>query len=147
VGHPEQSLPDVVRTRAVCAQYRRPAGVTFSFQVCEYTIEPTEPDSVFNLFAKHNDRAALPDKPEEFGPEVSHVVVATLLPGLAERLARTASSPNGNRLRPSGETKSFGPSADASEEMVLSVAFEVFRFDFVNTSLIDKPLRYQSLFG
>ena len=34
VGHPVNPLPNVVGPRAVCTQYRSPAGVTFSFQVC-----------------------------------------------------------------------------------------------------------------
>jgi hypothetical protein len=33
VGHPPQPLSDVRRADAVCAQYNRPAGVAFRFQV------------------------------------------------------------------------------------------------------------------
>lgn len=34
VGHPEDSLSEVRRPDAVCAQYDRPDGVALSFQVC-----------------------------------------------------------------------------------------------------------------
>jgi hypothetical protein len=44
VGHPEQSLSDMGRADAVCAKYCRPAGVTFSLQVCLYSIEPSVPN-------------------------------------------------------------------------------------------------------
>ena len=43
---PPESLPDVRRADAVCAQYLTPEGVTFFRQVCLYSIDPD-----FNLFA------------------------------------------------------------------------------------------------
>jgi len=67
VGHPVQPLPDVRCPDAVCAQYHRPAGVAFRFQVSAYSIEPAVPNRCFNLLAKDILRAALPDKPEPGG--------------------------------------------------------------------------------
>jgi hypothetical protein len=86
VGHPPQPLPDVRRADAVCAQYRRPAGVAFAFQVSKYKIEPAVPNRAFNLLSKHCFRAALSNKPVELGPKVALVGVSFLLSGEAERL-------------------------------------------------------------
>jgi hypothetical protein len=63
-------LSDVRGADAVCAQYDRPAGVTFSFQVCRYSIEPSVAHRAFNLLAKDDVRAALADEAEELGPQV-----------------------------------------------------------------------------
>ena len=76
VGHPVNPLPDVRRADAVCAKYRRPAGVTFSFQVCEYSIEPPAANRRLNLFSKYRWRAALADEPIQLGPEVAGILVA-----------------------------------------------------------------------
>jgi hypothetical protein len=64
VGHPEDPLPDVVRARAVCAQYRLPDGVHLIFHVCAKTVEPSVPNRSFNLLSNNAHRAALPDEPE-----------------------------------------------------------------------------------
>jgi hypothetical protein len=52
----------------VCSQYNAPDGVTFSLQVCLYSIEPTLSDSVRNLLAKDALRLALADEIEERRP-------------------------------------------------------------------------------
>lgn len=88
VGHEVQPLPFVGRSRAVCANNSRPAGVAFSFHVCKYTVEPTVSNCRLNLFAKACCRAALLNKTEPDGPQVALVGLAALLPGLAEGLAR-----------------------------------------------------------
>lgn len=89
VGQPEKSLPDVRRTDAMCAQYRRPAGVTFRFQVCENTIDPTEPNRSLNLFAKNCVRATLADEPKPSRPQMPFVSASALLTGGREGLAGT----------------------------------------------------------
>jgi hypothetical protein len=71
-------LTDVRRADAVCAQYDRPAGVAFSLQVCEYSIEPSVPNRACNLLAKDALRATLADEPEHFRPEVA--IVGSTLP-------------------------------------------------------------------
>jgi hypothetical protein len=75
------------RPEAVCAEYDRPAGVTFSFQVCRYSIEPTLANRARNLFAKYNARAALADEIEEDGPEVPGIGLGESFPRRGERLA------------------------------------------------------------
>ena len=57
----------------MCAQYGRPAGVAFCFQVCRYSIEPSVTNRACNLLAKDMLRAALADEIEEHGPEVAFV--------------------------------------------------------------------------
>ena len=42
VGHPVQPLPDVRRTEARSAGINRPAGVTRTFQVSLYKVEPSK---------------------------------------------------------------------------------------------------------
>ena len=74
------------RAAAVCSQYDRPTGVTFSFQVCRYSIEPTFANRATNLLAKDMLRSALTDEIEEYRPEVPRVFVCELFPCVAERL-------------------------------------------------------------
>jgi hypothetical protein len=76
------------RADAVCAKYRRPAGVTFTFQVCTYSIEPTMPNRACNLFSNNRCRSALADEIEESWPEVPLVVDSALFSGAGEWLAR-----------------------------------------------------------
>jgi hypothetical protein len=71
----------------VCAQYRLPNGVAFTFQVCLYSIEPLEANCLVNLFAKNRVRSSLPDEIEEGGPEVSLVGLSELPSCAGERLA------------------------------------------------------------
>jgi hypothetical protein len=40
MADPVQPLADVRGADAVCSEYRRPEGVTLSFQVCTYSIDP-----------------------------------------------------------------------------------------------------------
>jgi hypothetical protein len=95
VGHEPEPLPDVRCPDAVCAQYRRPAGVTLSLQISENSVEPTKPDGAFNLLAKDADRSDGSNEPEPLGPEVSLVCGAALLAGGAERLAGAGAGPQG----------------------------------------------------
>jgi len=125
VGHPVESLADMRRTDAVCPQYRRPAGVAFSFQVCEYSIEPAEPNRSLNLLTKHCCRSALADEPGELGPEVAFVGVAAPLACAGERLAGAGAGPDAGLLVESGPAKSQGPAGDAAEEVALVVSGKV----------------------
>jgi hypothetical protein len=75
------------RADAVCAKYRRPAGVTFTLQVCTYSIEPTMPNRACNLLSNDRCRAALADEAEENWPEVALVVDSALLSCAGEWLA------------------------------------------------------------
>ena len=68
VGHPVKSLPDMRRTDARSAQIGSPDGVTRSFQVSLYKVEPSEAVTACNLLANDDVRAALRDEVEKCGP-------------------------------------------------------------------------------
>jgi hypothetical protein len=68
VGHEVQPLSDVRRTDARSANIRRPNGVTRSFQVSVYKVEPSKSVLTRNLFAKHRVRTALFNEVEERRP-------------------------------------------------------------------------------
>lgn len=133
------------RADAVCAEYRLPNGVTFSFQVCTNSIEPPVPNRSFNLLTKDALRATLADEPEHMRPEVSLVGVAFLLARRRVGLAGTRASPDGSIIGPSSQSKSEGPSADAREEVDLRERFEVGRVNFGDATLIDFTLRNQTI--
>jgi hypothetical protein len=130
VRHPVQPLPDVRRTDAVCAQYNRPAGVAFIFQVCRYSIEPTVSNRALNLLTKDRVRAALPDEPEEIRPQVPFVLLAFPFAGNRERLAGTRTCPNRSSSGPSGKLKRVCPSPDPREEMHSPVSGKLASPDF-----------------
>ena len=94
---------------AVCAHNDRPAGVTFSFQVCEYSIKPPVPNRSFNLLPNNDDRLAGFDELEKDGPEMAFVVNTFTLPGAGERLAWETGAPNRSSCRPSCEVECPGP--------------------------------------
>lgn len=87
VGHPIQPLADVRSTDARSAQIGRCAGVIRCFQVSLYKVEPSEPVSACNLFAKDDWRAALLDEIVEVGPQVPLVSKPAAFTCRAERLA------------------------------------------------------------
>ena len=68
VTHPVESLSDVRRTEARSAGINAPPGVTRSFQVSEYKVEPSKSVLARNLLAKDNDRAVDADEMVERGP-------------------------------------------------------------------------------
>jgi ribosomal protein S27AE len=94
VRDPVHPLPDVRRPDAVCAQYRVPAGVTLSFQVCSYSIEPNRDSRRCNaspnfsdncgagdLFAEHDGRLDGGDEVSEHWPQVPLVCGSFSGPG------------------------------------------------------------------
>jgi hypothetical protein len=56
------------RTEARSAGINRPAGVTQTFQVRRYNVEPSKAVLACNLFAKDNARASLADEMMESRP-------------------------------------------------------------------------------
>lgn len=130
----------MVGTDAVCAQYTMPDGVTFSFQVCLYTTEPTVANRAFNLFAKDALRAALADEAEEVWPEVAVVGLGFPFAGRRERLAGATSGPHGSVNWPTGEPQGFVPSADSGEEVALNKSSKVSCDDFLNGPLINNSI-------
>jgi hypothetical protein len=81
LGHEPHALSDVRRPDTCSRQTCRPAGVTFSLQVIENSVEPPVGNRALNLFAKDRDRATLADEPRPMRPEMSIVGAALLLPG------------------------------------------------------------------
>lgn len=113
------------RSDAVCAQYDRPDGVAFRFQVCRYSVEPAVPNSVLHLLANNSLRAALADEPEEGGPEVAGIGVPEPASGDGVGLAGAASGPDSVGGPKSTVKAGKGPPSDSAEgvELVVSPDF------------------------
>jgi hypothetical protein len=132
------------RPDAVCAQYRRPCGVTFSFQVCEYSIEPPEPNRCFNLLAKDILRSPGFDEAEHFGPEVSSIGGSFTLSGGGEWLTGTRAGPESLGAGVPCELECVGPTSDTGKKMAL-VEFQKIQWQnvldtsLVNNSVFDMP--------
>jgi hypothetical protein len=139
VGHPEEALADVGGADAVCAQYRRPAGVTFSFQVCENSIDPSEANRSRNLFAKDCVRATLADEPKPLRPQMPCVSTAALSAGITEGLAGTGAGPNRSSCRPSGEGEGVVPSGNTGEEMAAAIPGNVICIEVADIAVIHVP--------
>jgi hypothetical protein len=129
----------------VCAQYTRPNGVAFSFQVSTNSIEPALPNRSFNLLTKHALRARLADEPEHFGPEVSRIVIAFALTRLRVRLTGAATGPHGAVGGPPCKLQGVIPSADSSEEMNSFIPGNIGCLDLANVLLIDSPFGNQPI--
>ena len=138
VGHPlsnkVESLPDVRRADAVCAQNGKPEGVTRCFHVSSYNVDPgsrvirrcesltvslSDNLATGNLLSEDGGRVKVDDEPSQFGPEVAMVVGAESLAGSREGLTGTAPRENRSGVIPPGESHGVGPDADAGEEMPL----------------------------
>lgn len=144
VGHPVEPLSDVRRVEARSAQIGGPDSIAQSFQVSAYSGEPLSSKSARNLLAKRDCRLAEADEVPEERPDVPGVRFAFLLPGLAEGLAGAGAGAHGLVIRPSGQSKSQGPSADAAEEMLLGEAGEFMRFDIGDAAFVHFPGRDES---
>jgi hypothetical protein len=100
VGQPDcgevEALADVWRAEARSAEIERCEGVTRSFHVSVYRVEPSEAVRARNLLSKNDRRAALLDELEPVGPEVARVVESAFSTGSAEGLARATTGPNGS---------------------------------------------------
>lgn len=127
----------------MCAQYGRPAGVTFCFQVCRYSIEPAVTNRACNLLPKDVLRSALADEIKEHRPEVAFVSLGESFACGAERLTGTASCPHGMVCGPACELEGSRPSADSGEEMTLGVSFEFIGFDFGDAAGVNISCGYE----
>lgn len=132
VGHPdkEESVSHVRSADARSRQYRRPEGVTASFQVRLNKVEPAEAVSARNLLSKDCWRDAdeiliLAEEVEPDRPEVSSVVEAPTLSCGAKGLAGAASRPNGSIIWPASESEGMTPNSDAREGVELRVRANV----------------------
>ena len=129
---------------AVCTQYRLPRGVTFSFQVCTYSIEPTVANCAFNLFTKHALRVSGADEAVHEGPEVAGIFLGFAFTGNGKRLTWTTPRPNGFGVGPAGETESVGPPSHPGEQVDLGEFGEGGGLEFldgggVNDAIGDDP--------
>jgi hypothetical protein len=68
-------------------KYNRPCGVPFAFQLRKHIVECHLDDSS-NILCKHETGSCFFNNAEHFRPEVTVILLASLLPGLTERLAR-----------------------------------------------------------
>lgn len=113
------------RVDAASRDIDAPAGVVFSRQISDNSVEPTVASRSRNLLS-HDDRGpAGTDEAKEVGPQMPWIVGAELLPGDRERLARTGSRPERPVVRPAGEAGCVGPAPDPGEEVALGEACEV----------------------
>jgi hypothetical protein len=146
-GHPVKSLSDVRRADAVCANNRRPAGVTNSFQVCEYSIEPTMLNRCRNLFPKDCVRATLFDEPEHIGPEMAGVFLRLAFARGTVGLAGAGAGPDGAVFRPSSKAQGEVPSPDACEKMHSAHPGKFIGQDGLDVSLVNGSIGYLPGFG
>lgn len=125
------------RAEARSAGIDRPDGVSLSFQVSVYKVEPVEAVLRRNLLAKNDVRAALRDEVVERGPEVPLVIEPAAFACRAERLAGARACPHRSVVVPSCSAQGVGPDADAGEEVALSVGSKVIRVHVHDTAFVD----------
>jgi hypothetical protein len=129
------------RAEAVCSKNDRPNGVVLAFQILRYSIEPTKSNRCRHLLSKQDWRLTLADEPEHFGPEMAIVVLAFLLSGTAEALARRGPCPAGEVVWDSGKTHGKGPSGNPTEPVALGVSHKLLWLNFNNASFIHDSVR------
>jgi hypothetical protein len=129
-------LTDVRRTDARSAQIDRPAGVTRSFQVSLYKVEPSEAVAACNLLAKYRDRLALINEVEPCWPQMPLVNKPNSFACRAERLAGARACPNWAIVMPPSAAQGVAPNPDAGEEMTLSVSAQVARSNILDTPFV-----------
>jgi hypothetical protein len=136
-------LPDVRSTDARSTETRRPSGVTDSFQVSLYKVEPAMLNCSFNLLAKDGDRSAFGDEMEEGWPKVPLVSKPIARACFAERLTRATSSPDLAFVAPPGLSQGVRPDTDTGEEMALGESGDVTWGDIFNASFINFSRGYK----
>jgi hypothetical protein len=135
------SLSDMGRADAASWKYGRPAGVAFLFQVRENKVEPAPANCRLNLLSKNDCRAALGDERKPRRPQVASVIGRLSRAGCGEGLAGARACPNRSVIGPAGESEGNGPSADAGEEMALSVSGKIVRPHVNDASLVNVTWR------
>jgi hypothetical protein len=122
----------------------RPDGVTDTFHVIRYSVEPAVSNRCFNLLTKDDWRATLADKSMPGWPEVAIVGSSFAFSCHAERLARAGSGPNRSVIGPACESQGEAPSADAGEKMALLISSKVIRRHLGNAALVHISGRNQA---
>jgi hypothetical protein len=87
VGHNPDSVSSVRGVEGASWKYNRPCGVPFAFQLRKHIVE-CHVDEASNILCKHEIGSCFFNNSEHFRPEVTVIFLASLLPGLTERLAR-----------------------------------------------------------
>ncbi len=129
-----------MRSTDACSwQIRSPKGVARSFQVSAYKVEPAEARFASNLFTKQHWRTALLDELEPGRPKVAFILYASAFAGIAERLAGTGTSPDGNVSWKSGESKRVVPDTNPGEGVKTINSDELRSLQIFDTALIDTP--------
>ena len=134
------------RTDARCRKRHKPEGVSHSFQVSLYKVEPCVSVTCCNLFAKDMLRSALADEVEEVGPKVPLVSKPISFACRAERLARAGAGPDGAVVGPTRSAQGIGPGSNAGEKMALGVSSKlswsyIFNAPFLSLIHISEPTR------
>jgi hypothetical protein len=92
---PVEPLADMGGVHGASRDIDPPAGVTFTRQISEHSVEPTIASRSRNLFS-HDERGPTGgDEAKEVGPQVPRVVDTGAFAGDRERLARAGSGPEG----------------------------------------------------
>jgi hypothetical protein len=125
------------RSNSASRSNGRPDGVTSTFEVVAYKIEPAVPDGGRNLLSKEHARPAGVNEREPVMPQVPVVRGAFALAGRAERLARAASGPDCGVVRHAGKTQGKAPPADAGKEVALSITAQIVWAHVGDRALVD----------
>jgi len=131
-----EALSDVRRTEARSAEIERCEGVTLSFHVSVYSVEPSKAVWARNLLSNEARRAALANEAERIGPEVTSVISSFAATSRAEGLTGAGGAPNRKLVWISGHAERVTPDRDSSEEVDLSAA-ELVRLNFRDAALND----------
>ena len=148
VGHPLRNKPNPLSdVRSADARSRdtdRPDGVTDTFHVIRYSVEPAVSNRCFNLLTKDDWRATLADKSMPGWPEVAIVGPAFAFAGRAERLTGAGAGPNRSIVRPPCVSQGERPDSDAGEKMALLISSKVIRRHLGNAALVHISGRNQA---
>lgn len=140
VGHPlsnePESLPDVRSTDARSRDTGCPEGVTDSFHVSLYKVEPAMSNRCFNLLTKDDVRLALCDEVVEGWPKVPLVSKPKASACTAERLAGCGPCPHRPVVGPSCKSQGCRPATKACKEVALAIPGEVTGLNVSDVSFI-----------
>jgi len=143
---PIQALALVGRTDTTSWENRKPCGVTRSFQVKAYNVEPSLTRLSCNLLPKDAVRATLAEEPVEGGPQVPLVSKPFSFACRAERLAGARAGPHGTVVGPACLAQGVGPDADSGEEMALGISRKFVWSYIFNTPFIHDAVGNVALF-
>lgn len=145
VTHEPEPVPHVRGTDAASRETDRSEGVTFSFQVILYKVEPAKANRSLRLFTKDDVRAVLRDEASPLRPEMAIVGEALLESDFRERLAGRAPRPDPGAIGDTGKSQGVLPDSEACEEVTLGEPSEVSGCDIFDAPFIYFTGRYQAL--